>query len=443
MRHSRYKTASSVTVMDYESEASSVLEALPLHIFGVRDVDREIFAHLDASSLVLACRVNRYTASLCDESFWASMMMRRYGESVVSGNRKIYVRWASLEPDEILREALLAGMSGAAAWALARGARLEARVLSGVAAHGPLDSFVFLLSKMTLDESKLSEALSEAAAHGNLAVVRYITDELKLDVDKSDALRLAVSHGQLETVKHLVSRGASCDDPDTLTAAIDNSDNVDLLRYLVESGVSRIYIGEAIEWAAWKGHIRSLDYLMEVASPDYLLPALQRAMAASGDAAIVYILRKLPYIDFDANPVVLEYAVESAPLEILALLRVRGCSLATHGARAARRAAREGDYYLMVYLNRVGVNICADESRVLSEAAAHGYADIVEYLVELGANIHARRDRALYEAARYGHLEIVEYLVTMGADVHAGDDAASRVAYDEGHYSVSDYLDQL
>jgi ankyrin repeat protein len=127
----------------------------------------------------------------------------------------------------------------------------------------------------------------------------------------------------------------------------------------------------------------------------------------------------------------LHWAAEKGHLDVVKyLVEEKGADIkaaANNGNTPLYRAARYGNLDVVKYLVEKGANVEAADKygdTSLHWAARFGYWDVVKYLVEKGADFKAAdKDGGtlLHWAARFGNWDVVKYLVEKGADVKAVD----------------------
>jgi len=135
------------------------------------------------------------------------------------------------------------------------------------------------------------------------------------------------------------------------------------------------------------------------------------------------ILTKIEYINY-----ALQYAAERGHLDVVKYLIEAGADVRADNDIAFLWAVENVHLDIIKYFIKAGANVHADEDYSLLYAAKNGYLEIVECLVEAGANIHVYNDFALRYAAWHGYLNIVKYLIDHGANIHAGNDDILKCA---------------
>lgn len=127
-------------------------------------------------------------------------------------------------------------------------------------------------------------------------------------------------------------------------------------------------------------------------------------------------------------------------LAALKYLKKRGFNLHEGDDVAFRSAAEAGELEVVKYLIEEGADINAADGEALRMAAGRGRIKIVECLVEQGADIHVLGDDAVTVAAGEGQLDVLKYLHQQGGDVHAYNEAPFCIAVENGHLNVVRYF---
>jgi len=124
--------------------------------------------------------------------------------------------------------------------------------------------------------------------------------------------------------------------------------------------------------------------------------------------------------------IALRHASKGGHKDIVRYLVENGANI--HSSSSLKYASEGGHTDVVQYLFERGANIHADNNYALRFASKNGRSDVVKFLIEKGANIHADGDYALRVAGEGGYTDAVQYLLESGAKIHAGDYFALRIA---------------
>jgi ankyrin repeat protein/outer membrane protein assembly factor BamB len=262
--------------------------------------------------------------------------------------------------------------------------------------------------------------LSFAASEGNIARVKALL-EGGAWVDSrtilgNTALEEAAGHGQDDTVRLLLSSGASVNHRD-----------------------EGAWAGTPMELAAFNGHASTVKILLEAgADPG----AAAKLAAEAGHNDVVKLLNQSAPASIESLEDAL--AVGSAE-DVARFIRTRaeadrsldkGRLVIAEGTTPLILAASAGNLEAVRYLLGLGANVNRMERTVnkdsaLMKASDKGHAEIVRLLLQARASVNAKGDdnwTALYKAAWASHLEVARLLLDAGADAnartkHSGDSA--------------------
>lgn len=359
--------------------------------FGVRDMDKLIYLHLDAQELLDACNLSHYTQSVCDESFWIMKNRKEFGYAVRSHNQDVY---AALWPlDEL----------GRLLWACKHG---HVALIKQLATKG---------AKIHYNDEL---PLRYAAKAGQLAVVEYLVlSGANIRARDNLALRWAAWGGDVRVIRFLVERGADIHadhDDAVVKASLDG--RLDAIKYLVSRGADIYTQGDkAMEMSIQYGHSDVVDYLV-----------------AQYGVNIDYVKGRF-----------LLLAVKSGQLDLVEYFDELGADIHTGSDTALFLAAKHGHLDIFAYLIARGADIHANNTVVLRAAIHSGNIDLVDYILSHGVDIHFDDDYAVRDAAENGQLDLVKYLVSQGANIHALNNYATRIAVANNHSRVVHYLRAL
>lgn len=112
--------------------------------------------------------------------------------------------------------------------------------------------------------SLYGNALSLATGNNNWVVFDYLLEkDIKVDLNKSIALKHVVEYNDIGRTKELINRGASVNDSDSLVTAITNS-HWDMAKYLINEENADIYTKQdlALRYSCYKGNLDIIDFLI-------------------------------------------------------------------------------------------------------------------------------------------------------------------------------------
>lgn len=104
------------------------------------------------------------------------------------------------------------------------------------------------------------------------------------------------------------------------------------------------------------------------------------------------------------------------------------------------QAIEDNDLDKVIWCQKQGADIHADNNNALRRAAACNHFTIVEYLVEQGADIHASNGSTLAFAVAAGCLKTVKYLVNQGANIYDWGGQIPDIAKTHNHIDVETFL---
>ena len=169
---------------------------------------------------------------------------------------------------------------------------------------------------------KRDKLLYEAAAAGELDVIRYALKDANIHSSNDQAIINASANGHLEVVKYLVQQGAGDD--------------------------------VALRWASLQGHLKVVKYLVQ-------------------NGANIHA----------NNDVALRWASENGHLEVVKYLVEKGANIHTNNDEALREASRRGHLEVVKYLVEKGANIHTNDDEALKAASQNRHLEVVKYLNNL------------------------------------------------------------
>lgn len=187
---------------------------------GVKDIDREILLNVSDEQLYTICCVNKYSEDLCNEYFWHTRFVRKFG----------------VDPGDCVKD-----------------------------------------YKQCYRELNGDKLLVIASKKGYLPLVKRLMKkeaDIKYGEDlKYEAATEAISMGHLDVVKYWEEQGV---DFWNLSRAAEIG-NLNVVKYLVEQGED-IYGGDdmALTFAVKKGHLDVVKYLLELRDYNFSVPHFAR-----------------------------------------------------------------------------------------------------------------------------------------------------------------------
>lgn len=216
---------------------------------GIDDVDRVILLNLDDKSLLNACMSNKRSADIStNDNFWNQRIQHIYNVDLSDYKKENTYK----EVYRILRENKDSKHSE----------------LEEVSKRG-----YFPLVKQLIEEDKLKDHLHNngvlgwAARNGHLQIVKYLIEEAEVKFHITDELALfwAAHTGQLTILKYLIGAGAEYNYRILRTAATDG--HLSIVKYLIEEldvDIDDDDKNYSIAVAAENGHISIVKYLNEI-----------------------------------------------------------------------------------------------------------------------------------------------------------------------------------
>lgn len=331
------------------------------------------------------------------------------------------VNWANTHMDTPLYCAIKYGNLKMVELLLKRGANVTdpasqegESALYEMAKHGRVD-MIKLVHTLKGDEvdfgarsaSTKHAPLHGAAANGHAQVIRFLLDELPVQIyvdirstEQDTPLLLAAHKGYLDVVDLLVSHGADIDkrrsDRSTPLIEATESGHFDIVQYLCEHGADANLMRDgdltALCVAARHNFPCIAEYLVKggIATFD---PFAFHVAVVEGNTDVVRVLLS-HYDNIDARADLLCQAALRGYFELVKLLIDHGCDV------NARYDVITGEYSITV--------------TPLTAAALSGDVAIVRHLCENGADVDGVTDEgetALFLAAGKGRSEVAAYLV--------------------------------
>lgn len=265
-----------------------------------------------------------------------------------------------------------------------------------------------------------------AILKNHFSVARFLINKLKLteintlNVRGFALLHYAAAANNLDTIKHLLKKGARVDQPDRHGAtalyhiAHSTHFNLDAFKYLVEEGNANIHApldnGDTLLHCAIRtNNLALVRYLLQQGFPANIFNK-------AGHHALYYaVSMPLP------NPYIIRCLVEEG------LAEVNLCTF--QGYTPLHFAAEQGNVALSSYLIQNGANVNAPTQGKFTSlhlAAEYGHTDVANCLIENGAIINPFNNEGnspLDLARKHSHAETAKLLVhnTFLASIESND----------------------
>jgi ankyrin repeat protein len=202
-----------------------------------------------------------------------------------------------------------------------------------------------------------------------------------------EKIKLAVKHGNLSTVKTVLSEIGCTGKYDEALIQSCRYGKLDFVIYLLDANlVSKQYLNAAFKRAVSNGHLHIVKYFVEVIKCD----------------------------DDNAKAMPAKYATMDNQLEILKYLISTGLKPQCYENMLLRSSAYCGHMDIIKYL----VEDCkvSDVTESCLICIKNGRLDFVEYFIAHGFDIKKHGNRALEKAIKCGQLDIAKFFVSMGCD---------------------------
>lgn len=275
--------------------------------------------------------------------------------------------------------------------------------------HNRVDMFEKLAARdgSWKDNYTFGQLAGTIAEKGSVELMKIFVEKHGFDIHhySDEPLRSAASHGHLELVEYLLSKGAdhSAWNGDPLRGAAEGG-HLAVVKKLVEAGVDvNAQGGDALERAARNNHV------------------------AVGE----YLISKGAKVGEDNHSALLE-AARNGHLEFIQMLLDKGEKADVRDSEAFAAACDNNHLKAAKLLLKNGADVDANNGRALRMAAYNGDKERLTFLLDVGANPNIvsqyPRETALTEAVRAGKKEIVTILMEHGADWRALDGEAIKFA---------------
>jgi ankyrin repeat protein len=323
-----------------------------------------------------------------------------------------------------------------------------------------------------ITQEDIKNELINACTTGNLTVIQRRTEfgdeRVKSLAKQNKYIILAAQNGHTDVIRFLVGLGANpkCDSEGTTPAAVAS-----LMRILTlpdpnpTTGKTPLFI------AAENGHVETVKALVSLgASPTLPDPTTGKTplfiAAENGHVETVKTLVSLGASLIQPGPMgktPLYIAAENGHAEVIKVLvellvklgmkqRINAVNFAWEGKTPLWIAAQNGHVEAVRTLLSSGANFILPDSRGITPlgiAAQNGHAKVVELLADQGASPSVPDEQGrtpLHAAAQNGHVEVINSLVRLGAslgDLDAQGQTPLHAAAQNGHVEVINSLVRL
>lgn len=386
-----------------------------------------ILRKLDAKDILSYCRLTKKYLYLCeDESLWHHLTTRDFGSfyqeyksinEYNKFNRTNFKTWKDLyrfyETIKFNSKTLLDNFNS-------------------------YDIVKYLIDEGTYSPISSVPVLEEAAKADILPVVELIISEMYAWEDLMDkAMIIASRYGYLDITKKFLKYF----EPNDLLSLLEEAaayGNLNIIKYIVENKRPRddflVKVGLV---AAENGYLDIIKYLVEERKVSIHDDVLIRSSRNGHLNIVKYVIEKRK-IDQEDISLAVNEAINNEHFNVVHYLSTHPeVNLEIDYAIFLGRASQFNKYRTTRYVldNHKFTPQQLNES--LSIASAHGHLNIVELLLDEGAD---DINLALRHAAEGGHLDLVKYLVERGAIDYQGAISAAEMP---GYQDVIDYLNEL
>jgi hypothetical protein len=284
------------------------------------------------------------------------------------------------------------------------------QAMDWAAGRGHLNAVMYLHQ---INKDCTFQAMDTAAENGHVHVLQYLH---WIGKECCDAVRWAVSAGQLESVRylHLIGKEITVAD---MKLAIAN-EHPKIVTFLHTIGIPVPHY--AIDKAALNGNIKMVTVLLNLGST--CCPDTPDIVIGRGYVAVAKMLKRTGTSFTHTG---LYYATENGNLDAVKYLIELGIS----HERAVGCAARYRYFDIVQYLVETGSKFGSES---INDAARGGDIDIIKYLLSKGAFSR----NSLESAILGGHLNMVRYLRT----IQVCTPRALALAIKLEHTDIVDYL---
>ena len=221
---------------------------------GIKDVDRQILLNLNDKSLFSACKVDKYTMSLCNEDFWIDRFRQKFGTTLEDSKRhqtyeNFYKKFIKLKLDDQFIEASSRGFLMLIKELIKRGVDINTQYI---------------------EDEIIKNGLILAAENGHVDVVKFLLDQgvniYEEDSDEilsgSHALIVSAEQGHSDVVKVLLDKVSDISDiKESYLRAIEKN-NVEVVKLLVDY-IDNKTINYSLKIAAEKNYLEIVKFLLD------------------------------------------------------------------------------------------------------------------------------------------------------------------------------------
>lgn len=410
---------------------------------GVHDADRLILLNLDDSSLQSASSTNKYLQKICDEEFWQSRFVQKYGgitKSYLNDKtyKSLYIKYSKMPMWKVIVEAINSSY-----------VPLVSTLIDNYCNTEKID--LTQLSSSFFTSHDFRTAFKEAIFRDDYEMSKCIIDKLfNLQYKHTTYLPInaAAQGGALNVFILLLEDMDRWYIPDDSSKSLEeiktdmklNSismateyDRPNIVKYLIEQEVDYRFDNDWLVYiAAIDGSINVMQLLLENGVDPNARNALCTAILNTHfDVAKLLVECGANILD----PDVVKLIVKADSLEFLKFLHEKGLPIDFYGNLALKRSAASGKNKLIKYLIE---NVPEEEvDEALITAVIYNQPETVELLLKYGVDIHTDHDEAVKNAV---NIEMLQLLVKHGADIHADHDEALKIAAKRRNVRVVTFL---
>nr|XP_033328163.1 uncharacterized protein LOC117221368 [Megalopta genalis] len=327
------------------------------------------------------------------------------------------------------------------------------------------------------------EILLLAAKEGNIGITSFVLDNsyhlnniYAATCDQGRTLlHVAADSNQFDMVKFLVNRGltdfnAKDNNGSTALHMAARHGYVDIVKYLANENLVDINAQDkngttVLHLAAWFGHSEIMRFLINEKQADYNIKdcdgrAMLQMVAIYGDIDMMKFLIDEHQADFTAKDydgdTVLHMAASCGHLDLVKYLvnekKIDVNAVEEEGTTILHMAACFGHMNVVEFLiNEKNADVNAideDGDTVLHLTVSCGHFDVIKYLInEKNADFNAPNadgTTILHSAACFGYLDMIKFLINeKSVDINATNNAGKTVflfAASYGHLAIVKYL---
>jgi ankyrin repeat protein len=311
-------------------------------------------------------------------------------------------------------------------------------LLHTAAKKGDLEMMVFLIGDDDIVFMDLVRVLKTAIKYQQMDIIRYLHEHGVSEESDSAGLIYAAECGYLNIVEYFVESGENIhalSEQALIEACIGQ--HLDIIRYLLDHGADPTAGDHRVISAVCSyDYIAVFKYFIEIGVDIDRNNALDQAVSDGSIKISKYLVEDLDvYVDGDKLFV---YACRCGKKDMVQYFApyINNPDALNNGLCSA---IRWKDMEVIQYLIDLGADIRYDDDLALRDASRYGHLSVLDFLIERGADIRANYNQALRHAAIYGPLRTIKHLIKRGADASC----ALEMAAARGRIEVIRYLAEI